>query len=146
MDDFGSGRFRDVVILVARILLVMLFLIFGWQKLTGYAGTVERFAQISVPVPPVAAIVSILMECFVGLAILLGVWTRPLAALLALYTLATGFLGHQYWTMTGMAQVAAMINFYKNVSIMGGLLLLYATGAGKYSVDALSPRQSQRRD
>jgi putative oxidoreductase len=114
----------------------MLFLIFGWQKLTRYGVTVERFAQISVPVPPVAAIVSILMECFVGLAILLGVWTRPLAALLALYTLATGFLGHQYWTMTGMAQVAAMINFYKNVSIMGGLLLLYATGAGKYSVYA----------
>jgi putative oxidoreductase len=134
--DFGARRFRDVVILVARILLVTLFLIFGWQKLTGYGGTVEHFAQISVPVPPVSAIVSILMECFVSLAILLGVWTRPLAALFALYTLATGLLGHQYWTMTGTAQVANMINFYKNVSIMGGFLLLYATGAGKYSVDA----------
>jgi putative oxidoreductase len=136
MGDFGARRFRDVVILVSRILLVTLFLIFGWQKLTGYQVTAEHFAQISVPVPPVAAIVSILMECFVSLAILLGVWTRPLAALFALYTLATGLLGHQYWTMTGTAQVAAMINFYKNVSIMGGFLLLYATGAGKYSVDA----------
>ena len=35
-----------------------------------------------------------------------------------------------------MAQFEAMINFYKNVSIMGGLLLLYVTGAGKYSIDA----------
>ena len=136
MGDFCAGRTRDGVILVGRILLVVLFLIFGWQKLTGFAGTVGYFSQLGVPLPPVAAIVAILMEFFVGLAILLGVLTRPLALLFAIYTLATGFLGHQYWTMTGVEQVEAMINFYKNVSIIGGFLLLYVTGAGKYSLDA----------
>jgi putative oxidoreductase len=55
--------------------------------------------------------------------------------LLALYTLGTAFIGHHYWTMTGTAQYANMINFYKNVSIMGGLLLLAATGPGRYSLD-----------
>ena len=64
------------------------------------------------------------------------VLTRPLALLLMLYTLATAIIGHHYWTMTGMNQFEAMINFYKNVSIMGGLLLLYVTGPGKYSIDA----------
>jgi putative oxidoreductase len=136
MGDFCAGRTRDGVILVGRILLVVLFLIFGWQKLTGFAGTVGYFSQLGVPLPPVAAIVAIMMEFFVGLAILLGVLTRPLALLFAIYTLATGFLGHQYWTMTGVEQVEAMINFYKNVSIIGGFLLLYVTGAGKYSLDA----------
>jgi putative oxidoreductase len=136
MGDFCAGRTRDSVILVGRILLVVLFLIFGWQKLTGFAGTVGYFSQLGVPLPPVAAIVAIMMEFFVGLAILLGVLTRPLALLFAIYTLATGFLGHQYWTMTGVEQVEAMINFYKNVSIIGGFLLLYVTGAGKYSLDA----------
>ncbi len=62
--------------------------------------------------------------------------TRPLAILLAIYTLLTALIGHHYWTMTGMAQYEAEINFYKNVSIMGGFFLLYVTGPGRYSIDA----------
>jgi len=136
MNDFGAGRSRDGVILVARILLVALFILFGWSKLVGYEGTVRHFADGGVPLPAIAGIVAVVMEFFAGAAILLGFWTRPLAALLALYTLATGFLGHHYWTMDGAARAAALTHFYKNVSIMGGFALLYVTGAGKYSVDA----------
>ena len=136
MTDFGAGRIRDGVILVARILLVTLFILFGWSKLTGYEATVAHFAEGGVPLPAVAGVVAVVMEFFAGVAILLGFATRPLAALLALYTLATGFLGHHYWTMEGGAQAAALTHFYKNVSIMGGFALLYLTGAGKYSVDA----------
>ena len=135
MNDFGAGRMRDQVILLARILLVVLFLIFGWRKLTGFEGTVGYFTHGGVPLPTIAAIVAVVMEFFVGLAILFGVWTRPLALLLALYTLGTAFIGHPYWTMTGPAQMEATINFYKNISIIGGFLLLYVTGGGKYSVD-----------
>jgi len=58
-----------------------------------------------------------------------------LALLLALYTPGTASIGHHFWTMTGMEQYANMINFYKNISIIGGLLLLSATGPGKYSID-----------
>ena len=136
MRSFGSETIRDEVILLARILLVALFLIFGWGKITNYAGTVGYMAQTGVPMAPVAAAVAILVEVFVSLAALFGVLTRPFAVILALYTLATGFIGHHYWTMTGAAQYEAEINFYKNVSIMGGFLLLYVTGAGKYSIDA----------
>lgn len=135
MGDFGAGRIRDAVILVARVLLVVLFLIFGWRKLTGFAGTVAYFTQGGVPLPPLAAVVAVIMEFLGGLALLFGVWTRPIAVLLAVYTLATAFLGHPYWSMTGAAQAGAFINFYKNVSIMGGLFLLYVTGAGRYAVD-----------
>jgi putative oxidoreductase len=136
MNDFRAGRIGDCVILAARVLLVVLFLVFGWRKLTGFEGTVASFTQGGIPMPPVAAVVAVVMEFFGGLALLLGVATRPIALLLAVYTLATAFLGHPYWAMTGAAQAGAMINFYKNVSIMGGLLLLYVTGAGKYAVDA----------
>ncbi len=136
MNDFRAGRIGDCVILAARVLLVVLFLVFGWRKLTGFEGTVAYFTQGGIPMPPVAAVIAVVMEFFGGLALLLGVATRPIALLLAVYTLATAFLGHPYWAMTGAAQAGAMINFYKNVSIMGGLLLLYVTGAGKYAVDA----------
>jgi putative oxidoreductase len=136
MFTLGSEKRRNEAILAARILLALLFIIFGWKKLTGFSGTVIYMAATGAPVPVLSAAIAVVMEFFVGLAILLGIATRPLALLLLLYTLATAIIGHHYWTMTGMGQFEAMINFYKNVSIMGGLLLLYVTGAGKYSIDA----------
>ena len=136
MTTFGSERIRNEVLLAARILLVVLFLVFGWGKLTNYSGTVGYMAQTGVPIPPVAALVAIAVELFVSIAVVLGVWTRPLAVLLALYTLVVAFIGHHYWTMTGADQYANMTNFYKNIGIMGGFFLLYVTGAGKYSIDA----------
>lgn len=136
MNDFGSEKIRDEVIIVARILLVMLFLVFGWAKLTDYSGTVHYMAQAGAPLPPVAALVAIAVELIVSIAIVLGIWTRPLAVVLALYTLATALIAHHFWNMTGAARYANEINFYKNISIMGGFFLLYVTGAGKYSVDA----------
>jgi putative oxidoreductase len=57
--------------------------------------------------------------------------------LLALYTLGTAVIAHRYWTVTGADKVDSMESFYKNLGIMGGFLLLYITGAGKYSIDAI---------
>jgi putative oxidoreductase len=126
---------KDELILVARIMLMILFIIFGWMKLTGFSDTVEYMATTGAPVPMLSAIIAIAMEFFIGIAVVIGFYTRPLAAIFALYTLATGVIGHHYWTMTGDQQYVNMINFYKNVSIAGGLLLLCLTGPGKYSLD-----------
>ncbi|GAB3791485.1 DoxX family protein [Dyella agri] len=126
---------RDELLLLARILLMVLFVLFGWSKFTDYGGTSAYMAAEGLPLPALAAVVVILMEFFVGLAIVLGFWTRPLALLLALYTLGTALIGHHYWTMAGVERMANMINFYKNLSIIGGLLLLCLTGPGKYSID-----------
>ncbi len=136
MFNAGSDKIRNEAILVARILLALLFIIFGWKKLTGFSGAVGYMAATGAPAPELSAAIAIVMEFFVGIAIILGVATRPLALLLMLYTLATAIIGHHYWTMTGMEQFENMINFYKNVSIIGGLFVLYVSGAGRYSVDA----------
>jgi putative oxidoreductase len=132
---FGADKVRDGALLLARILLSVLFLIFGWGKLTNFGGTMAYFEHDGVPIPALATLIAIVMELFVGILIVLGVFTRPLALLLALYTLATALIGHPYWTITGPAQLEAEINFYKNISIIGGLILLYVTGAGRYAVD-----------
>ena len=136
MTTFGAERVRDEILLVARILLVLLFLVFGWGKLTDYSGTIGYMAKTGAPLPSIAALVAIAVEVFVAIAVVLGAWTRPLAVLLALYTLATALIGHHFWTMEGAARYGNAINFYKNISIVGGFLLLYVTGAGRYSVDA----------
>ena len=78
------------------------------------------------------------MELPVAFAIAVGALTRPSAALFVLYTLGTSLAEHRYWSMKGPDQLASLEAFYKNLSIMGGFLLLFVTGAGKYSVDAVS--------
>jgi putative oxidoreductase len=133
--SYYAESVRDILLLIARILLMLLFLIFGWRKLTDYGGTVAYFAQGAVPLPALAGVIAIVAELGAGIAISLGIVTRPVAVLLALYTFATALLGHHFWTMEGPARAAGEINFFKNMSIMGGLVLLYLTGAGRYSID-----------
>ena len=128
---------NDEIILAARLFLATLFLIFGWRKLRDYSGTVSQMVQDGVPMPVLAAAVAIFMELPVAFAVAVGAFTRPSAVLLVLYTLGTSLIEHRYWTTTGADQLASMEGFYKNLSIMGGFLLLYITGAGKYSIDVL---------
>ncbi len=127
---------RDGVLLTGRVLLALLFLIFGIQKLFDFSGTVQYMAHVGAPLPTMATLIAIVMEAFVSAALMLGLATRPLALLMALYTFGTAIIGHHFWTMTGMTRFENEINFYKNISIIGGLLLLNVTGAGRYAVDA----------
>ncbi|NES10356.1 DoxX family protein [Pseudomonas laurentiana] len=126
---------KDLIILIARLLLMTLFVMSGWSKLTNFAGTAGYLASLGAPMPSLAAGIAILMEFFVGIALVVGFFTRPLAALMALFVLGTALIGHHFWSMPEPDKAANMIQFYKNISIMGGLLLLSVTGAGKYSVD-----------
>jgi putative oxidoreductase len=127
----------DGLILVARLLLATLFLIFGWRKVRDYPGTLSQMAQLGLPLPVLAALVSIVMELPVAFAVAIGVFTRPAAALMALYAVGTAVVGHRYWTVKGADYVDSLEGFYKDLSLVGGFLLLCITGAGKYSIDAL---------
>src|SRR5277367_6473579 len=133
----GLHGIDNELILAARLLLATLFLIFGWRKLRDYSGTVSQMAQLRVPMPALAAVVATFMELPVAFTVAIGAFTRLSALLLVFYTLGTAFIGHRYWTLTGVGQVDSMDGFYKNLSIVGGFLLLFVTGAGKYSIDML---------
>jgi putative oxidoreductase len=127
----------DALILAARLLLATLFLIFGWRKVSDYSGTVAQMTQLSLPIPVAATVVSIVMELPVPFAVAIGAFTRLSAALMALYAIGTALIGHRYWTVKGAEYVDSLEGFYKDLCIVGGFLLLYVTGAGKYSIDAL---------
>jgi putative oxidoreductase len=128
---------NDALILAARPLLAALFLIFGWRKLTDFSGTVAQMVQLKAPMPVAAAGIATFMELPVSFAIAVGAFTRPLALLMFLYTLGTALIGHRFWEIKGAERVDSMDSFFKNLSIMGGFLLLFVTGPGKYSIDAL---------
>ncbi|MBI9023844.1 DoxX family protein [Enterobacter hormaechei] len=131
--DFGSSR--SFLLLIARIAIVALFIIFGYPKLTGFSGTVQYMTSLGAPMPMLAAIVAVVMEVPAAILIVLGFFTRPLAVIFVFYTLGTALIGHHYWDMTGDAVLPNMINFYKNVSIAGGFILLAITGPGAISLD-----------
>jgi putative oxidoreductase len=130
-----ANHIGSEVILAARLLLAALFLIFGWRKLLDYPGTVSRMVQDGAPLPALASVVAIFMELPVAFAVAVGAFTHPSAMLLALYTLTASFIAHRYWSVVGANKVDSMESFYKNLSITGGLLLLFITGPGKYSID-----------
>ena len=115
--DFGAAR--PVLLLIARIAVVLIFIIFGFPK----------------TMPMLAAIIAVVMEVPAAILIVLGFFTRPLAVLFIFYTLGTAVIGHHYWDMTGDAVGPNMINFWKNVSIAGAFLLLAITGPGAISLD-----------
>lgn len=131
-DFLGS---KDALLLIARILLVVLFLISGFPKMTGFSGTVQYMASLNIPIPILSAVIAVLMEVFASILIVIGFFTRPIAIIFALYTLGSAFLGHAYWNMTGDAVEPNLINFYKNVSIVGGFMLLAIIGPGAWSID-----------
>lgn len=123
-------KVEDLGFLVARILMPILFIVAGWGKITGYAGTQQYMEAMGVPgffLP-----LTILLEFGGGLAILFGFLTRTTALITAVFTLLTAFLFH-----ANFAEGANSIMFMKNFSIAGGFLLLGLVGPGAYSIDRL---------
>ena len=131
--DFGQAR--HLLLLIGRIALVVLFIIFGYPKLTGFSGTVQYMTSLGTPMPMLAAIIAVVMEVPAAILIVLGFCTRPVAVLFVFYTLGTAIIGHHYWDMTGDAVMPNMINFYKNISIAGAFILLAIVGPGALSLD-----------
>lgn len=127
---------RDPLLLASRLLLAMLFVFMGWGKLTGFSGTVAYMAATGAPLPYLSSIIAIVVELGLGLLVALGALTSPIAIVLALYTMITAFIGHHYWTFSGMERYDMWIHFYKNFSIAGGFLSLAITGPGRFSLDA----------
>ena len=131
----NNANVQNTAALVGRILLVLMFLTSGFGKLTGFEGTVGYIASKHLPLPQVGAIIAILCELGAGILVLVGFKARWAAIVLAIFTLAAGILFHDFWNADAAAKMMQQINFWKNVSIAGGFLLIFAFGPGRYSVD-----------
>jgi putative oxidoreductase len=129
-------RTGDAWALVGRVLLGWLFFINAWPRVTGGTGGFAKYlASLGVPAPELMAWVATLIELIGGAALILGVATRYAALALVVYTVMTIVLAHRYWEYPAAAQMAQYFNFIKNLAITGGLILLFVTGAGRFSVD-----------
>src|SRR5262249_61161388 len=110
-------KHSDHAAFVGRILYALMFLIFGYGKVTAYGGTVGYMASLGLPAPSLFTFLAILIEICGGLLILVGYQTRPVALALGIYTLVTAFIGHFH-----LGDPNQFLHFMKNIALTGGLL------------------------
>ncbi|MDR3064882.1 MULTISPECIES: DoxX family protein [Comamonas] len=130
------NQFRNPLDLLGRVLIALLFLPAGLQKISGFAGTVGYAASVGMPMPQVAVAVGLVIELVAGLAILLGWQTRWAALILGFFTLVASFFFHNFWGVPAQAAMMQQLLFWKNIAVVGGLLGYAAHGAGAWSLDA----------
>ncbi len=126
---------QNALALVGRLLLALLFLPAGLMKIGGFAGTVGYIGSVGLPLPTLGAILAIVVEVGGGLALLAGFGTRFAAVALAVFTLVATVVFHAYWAVPAEQAMMQQLMFFKNVAVVGGLLVLAAHGAGALSVD-----------
>jgi len=125
---------NNVIDLVGRVFLAAIFLMAGINKISGYAGTQGYMESQGVPGMLLPAVIAV--EIIAPILLVIGWQTRYAALALAGFTLLAGFLFH-----FNFADQMQSILFMKNIAITGGLLLVFAHGAGALSLDAKSGRK-----
>ena len=121
-------RFQDISMLLGRVFLSLLFIVSGFHKITDYAGTQGYMESMGVPALMLPLV--IILELLGGIAILIGFKTRIVALLFIGFNVISALLFH-----SDFGDQTQMTMFMKNIAIAGGFLLLFAQGAGAYSVD-----------
>jgi putative oxidoreductase len=137
--DGLAAHLQDVLLLLGRVLLGWIFIQSGWRKLMDIPGFVATLPRRGLP--DVLGYIAPPVEFVGGVLILLGLATRYTALLILLFTIVATFSSHRYWDFTDAAQRQQQhTHFWKNVSMMGGQVLLFVIGAGRYSLDRLLMR------
>lgn len=124
----NSNQMQSTTLLVGRLLLALIFILSGLGKLGAQEAT-QGYMQ-AMGVPGGLLLPTIAFEVISGLLVIVGFKTRIVAALLAGFCLVSGAIFHR-----NFADQMQMVMFLKNVSMAGGLLVLAAVGAGKFSLD-----------
>ncbi|MES2014215.1 MAG: DoxX family protein [Patescibacteria group bacterium] len=125
-------KYDSLLTLIGRVAIAAIFIIFGFLKISTFAGMVAFATAAGVPFPTLAIGVAIVVELIGGLMILVGYKTKWAALAVALFLIPVTYYFHR-----NFADQVNMTMFWKNLSIFGGMLILAAHGAGKYSVDAM---------
>ena len=130
-----DSAWQTTMALIGRLLIAAIFLMSGIAKLTDTPGTVAHMTAAGIPYADTLAIVAGIGEVVGGLSLVLGLLTRIGALGLFLYMIPTTLIFHAFWNAEGPERLQQMVNFMKNLAIMGGLATLIAVGARRLSID-----------
>jgi putative oxidoreductase len=114
------------LVMLGRVLLSVIFLLSGLGKIFDWDVNAKLMASQGMPLIPLLLAGAIIIELAGGLSVLLGWKARWGALLLFLYLIPTTLIFHDFWAFSGAEMQTQLVNFLKNLSIMGGLLLVAA--------------------
>jgi putative oxidoreductase len=127
-----------VLLMLARLTLGAIFVLSGYGKLRGFEGFAASLTNRGVPMAQLFGVLGVAAEFGGGLAVVLGFMTRYAALLMIAFIIVATGIAHRFWEVPDpAAHIAQMTNFMKNLSMLGGFLLLFAMGGGKLSLDGI---------
>lgn len=137
--DSFAAQWHDLLMVLARVLLGWIFIQSGWGKLMNIPGFVATMPRRGLP--DFLGYIAPFVEFIGGVLLIVGLATRYTSLIMLLFIIIASFSSHRYWA-SEPAQVANQSShFWKNVSMMGGTVLLFITGAGRYALDAMLQRK-----
>jgi putative oxidoreductase len=125
----------ETILLLGRIALGAIFVKSGLQKLLALGAFAASLAQRGVPASTTWAVIGATVEFVGGILIVTGLRTREASLLMILFVIVATGISHRFWEFAEAARRTQESQFFKNLSIIGGFLLLFVTGGGRYSLD-----------
>jgi putative oxidoreductase len=132
----------NFVVVVGRILIALIFVRAGINKLGSIDATAAEMAKGGIPLSNILVYGAIVMELGVGLLLMVGLFARCAALALFFYTLVLALIFHAYWAAPAAQARMQASFFFGHLSMMGGMLMVVAFGAGAFSLDAVMRRRT----
>jgi putative oxidoreductase len=126
---------NNVAALVGRTLMALIFIVSGYGKIAGFSGTAGFMASKGMPMAEVLLVGAIAVEFLGGLMLLAGWKARWAALAIFVFIIPATLIFHNPAGLTGQEAQNQMIQVMKNLSIMGGMLMMFAFGPGAWSLD-----------
>lgn len=126
---------HPAVAFLGRLLITYIFATSGLAKILDWSSNVSYMNTRHLPMIPVLLGIALVIEVVGSICLVTGLFARVAAFVMFLYLTSVTVLFHNYWAFSGMAAGTQETHFRKNLAIMGGLLMIAAQGAGKWSLD-----------
>lgn len=130
-----NTNLQNAATLAGRVLLATIFVVSGFGKITGFEGTAGYMASKGMPMPQLLLAGAIVVELVGGLLLVAGWKARWAALAIFLFLIPATLVFHNPAGLDAEAAQGQMIHLMKNLSIMGGMLLVAGFGPGAWSVD-----------
>lgn len=129
------SRYQPWGLLAGRLMLAYIFILSGYGKIMNFAGTAGYMAKYGMPMIEFFLVCAILIELVGSLMLVVGWKARWGALALIVFLVPTTLIFHAYWAVPPEQAYGQMIQFQKNLAILGGMLYVLFMGAGRLSLD-----------